>query len=225
MRRVALPQSFTTQIDSTTRFPIESPLATPTVLVKCLTLLGKCCRTIVCNGCCDVVLGGIWNTALEDFHSKMGHMDIACGRSMELKERTLFLKLNRGDLAMAQSVFDEMPEKEIITLAIAQSVFDERPEKDVISWNVMVSSYTMGRNMEQGYALFRQMLGSSFASWNAMICGYLDCRKIELACSFFDAVPQKNNVSHITVIFEYSKCCPSLVNCSVNMQTVGYVMI
>ncbi|PHT27422.1 Protein TPX2 [Capsicum baccatum] len=67
-------------------------------------------------------------TALVDFYSKVGNMDFA------------------------QSVFDEMVEKNIVSwnsvlggyvksgdLKMAQSVFDEMPEKDVISWNCMVA--------------------------------------------------------------------------------------
>ncbi|KAK6947662.1 Pentatricopeptide repeat [Dillenia turbinata] len=38
-----------------------------------------------------------------------------------------------------------------------------------------------------------------------MISGYVECGKIELARNFFDAMPQRNNVSWITMISGYSK--------------------
>ncbi|PHU13095.1 Pentatricopeptide repeat-containing protein [Capsicum chinense] len=134
-------------------------------------------------------------TALVDFYSKVGNMDFA------------------------QSVFDEMVEKNIVSwnsvlggyvksgdLKMAQSVFDEMPEKDVISWNSMVSGYARMGNIERACALFRQMPERSTASWNAMISGYIDCGKIELARSFFEAMDQKNSVSYIVLISGYSKC-------------------
>ncbi|XP_059658232.1 pentatricopeptide repeat-containing protein At4g22760 [Cornus florida] len=143
-------------------------------------------------GFCGVVYV---QTALVDFYSKLGNMDIA------------------------RKVFDEMVGKNVVSwnsimsgyvksgdLAMAHSVFDEMPEKDVISWNSMVSGYGRAGDMDQAFLLFRQMPERNPASWNAMISGYVDCGKIELARSFFDAMPQRNNVSQITMISGYSKC-------------------
>ncbi|XP_051145670.1 pentatricopeptide repeat-containing protein At4g22760 [Andrographis paniculata] len=133
-------------------------------------------------------------TALVDFYSKLGGMDIA------------------------RKVFDEIREKNVVTwnsmlagyvrhgdLAMAQGVFDEMPERDVISWNSMVTGYARANDMEQAYELFRRMPERNSASWNAMIVGYVECGRIEFARSFFDAMPERNTVSYITMISAYSK--------------------
>lgn len=134
-------------------------------------------------------------TALVDFHSKLGEM------------------------VTARKVFDEMGDKNVVSwnsilsgylksgdLAEAHTVFDEIPRKDVISWNSLISGYARVGNMDQACCLFQQMPEKNSASWNSMIGGFVDCGNIESARSLFDALPQRNNVSWITMIGGYSKC-------------------
>ncbi|XP_068318930.1 pentatricopeptide repeat-containing protein At4g22760 [Pyrus communis] len=134
-------------------------------------------------------------TALVDFHSKL------------------------GDMKTARKVFDGMPEKNVVSwnsvlsgylksgdMEEAQVLFDEIPNKDVVSWNSMVSGYARMGNMDKAYFLFQQIPQRSLASWNAMISGYVECERVESARGIFDAMPLRNNVSWITIISGYSKC-------------------
>ncbi|KAG6426709.1 hypothetical protein SASPL_110936 [Salvia splendens] len=54
-------------------------------------------------------------------------------------------------------------------LAMALSVIDEMPEKDVVSWTSMVSGYARGKDMEQAYevgGLGNDELAENFGEWN-----------------------------------------------------------
>ncbi|KAK4478088.1 hypothetical protein RD792_017353 [Penstemon davidsonii] len=142
-------------------------------------------------GLCKVVFV---QTALVDFYSKIGDMEVARNVFDEITERNMVSwnsilagYVRCGDLAMAQNLFDEML------------------VRDVVSWNSMVFGYARGNDMEKACTLFREMPERNPASWNAMIAGYVECGKIEMARSFFDAMPRRNNVSYITMISAYSK--------------------
>ncbi|XP_010277362.1 PREDICTED: pentatricopeptide repeat-containing protein At4g22760 [Nelumbo nucifera] len=129
----------------------------------------------------------------------------------------LYSKL--GDTRMAQLLFDNMAERNVVSwnsilsgylkageLTMARRIFDEIPMKDVVSWNSMVSGYAKAGDMENATSLFQQMPERNSASWNAMIGGYVDCGNIEAARRFFNDMPQRSNVSWITMIAGYSKC-------------------
>ncbi|KAL5728037.1 hypothetical protein ACHQM5_001162 [Ranunculus cassubicifolius] len=134
-------------------------------------------------------------TALVDFYSKL------------------------GDIGSAQSVFDEMPERNVVSwnsilfgylkageLEKARKVFDEIPVKDVISWNSMISGYAKSGNIVQAGYLFDQMPERNSASWNAMISGYADRGDMDAARRLFDKMPCRSNVSWIAMISGYSRC-------------------
>ncbi|KAK7387873.1 hypothetical protein VNO78_22670 [Psophocarpus tetragonolobus] len=123
-----------------------------------------------------------------------------------------------GDMGTARKMFDEMPEKSVVSwnsllsgyvktgiLDEAQDFFDEIPGKDVISWNAMVSGYAKAGNMDQACTLFQQMPERNLASWNAMITGFIECGSIASARKCFDAMPRQNCVTWMTMIAGYSK--------------------
>ncbi|KAL1330151.1 hypothetical protein HN51_047306 [Arachis hypogaea] len=77
-----------------------------------------------------------------------------------------------GDIVSAQKLFDEMPERSLVSLtamitcyakhgklAKARKVFDEmEEERDVICWNVMIDGYTQHGLPNEALLLFRKML-------------------------------------------------------------------
>lgn len=123
-----------------------------------------------------------------------------------------------GDMKMAQKVFDDIIQKNIVSwnsilfghlksgnLVEAHKVFDEIPEKDVISWNSILSGYARVGKMDLACSFFHRMPERNLVSWNAIISGFVDRGNIEVARTFFDTMPKRNNVSWITMISGYSK--------------------
>ncbi|XP_022736911.1 pentatricopeptide repeat-containing protein At4g22760-like [Durio zibethinus] len=129
----------------------------------------------------------------------------------------LYTKL--ADMDTAKRVFDEMPEKNVVSwnsilsghlkagnLLEARRVLDEIPKKNAISWNTILSGYAKMGNMDQMLLFFQQMPEKNLASWNTLISGYVEHGEIESARSFFDMMHQRNNVTWIIMIAGYSKC-------------------
>ncbi|KAL8533004.1 hypothetical protein ACS0TY_009312 [Phlomoides rotata] len=76
-----------------------------------------------------------------------------------------------GCLADAKNVFDEMPERNLVTwnvlmtgfikwgeIEFARSVFDEMPEKNVVSWSGLIDGYTRTNRFHEALSLFQKMV-------------------------------------------------------------------
>ncbi|XP_062115995.1 pentatricopeptide repeat-containing protein At4g22760 [Humulus lupulus] len=140
-----------------------------------------------------------------------------CG-SVYVETAVLDFYSKLGDMECARKVFDEMPERNVVSwnailsgylkfgnLEEAQRVFVDIPNKDVVSWNSMISGYARIGDMDKAISLFKQMPERNLASWNAVLSGFVSCGSMELARSNFDAMPVRNKVSWITMISGYSK--------------------
>ncbi|XXG61280.1 hypothetical protein AAC387_Pa04g2979 [Persea americana] len=126
--------------------------------------------------------------------------------------RTISHLIRTGRLHGARRVFDEMPQRNVITwnsmirgyvqsgeLVRARKLFDEMPERDVVSWNVMISGYVSCRgsirHIDEGRYLFDRMPRRDPVSWNTMISGYARSGRMEDALSLFNQMPERNVVS------------------------------
>lgn len=86
---------------------------------------------------------------------------------------TLFLKM--GDFSLAKRVFDEMPERDVISwtaaldvytrmglLENARELFEQMPERNEVSWSTMIARYDQSGNPVEALRLFKTMLLNEF---------------------------------------------------------------
>ncbi|KAK1591994.1 hypothetical protein Q3G72_017309 [Acer saccharum] len=101
--------------------------------------------------------------------------------------------------AEAFYIFDLIVQNSVLDLFMkcgetdfARWAFDEMDEKDVVSLNTMVSGYgnnVASGNMVEARALFDRMPNKDLASRNVMVSGYLDAGDLVGARYVFEAMP------------------------------------
>lgn len=97
------------------------------------------------------------------------------------------------DFGDACQLFDEMPERNVVTwntmisghakyghLIDARVVFEEMPKRNVGSWSALISGYVNGGDLEQGLCLFREMIGTEgiFPSQPILVSVLAGCARI-----------------------------------------------
>ncbi|KAJ8629771.1 hypothetical protein MRB53_023094 [Persea americana] len=91
-----------------------------------------------------------------------------------------------GDLDTARLLFDNMPERTVISwttmvaglvkfglLDDARRYFDEIPDKDVVLWNAMISGYVQHNRARDALALFHEMQATGIMPNEAILVGLL----------------------------------------------------
>ncbi|XP_057816041.2 pentatricopeptide repeat-containing protein At4g02750 [Cryptomeria japonica] len=124
----------------------------------------------------------------------------------------------KGWIEDARKLFDQMPERDVITWTAmvsgysqngrvddARNLFDKMPQRNVISWTAMLSGYVQNGRIEEACILFSQMPEKNVVSWTTMLAGYIQEGKLELAHDLFDRMPEKNVVSWNAMITAYAQ--------------------
>ncbi|KAM6542583.1 hypothetical protein CsatB_007030 [Cannabis sativa] len=85
----------------------------------------------------------------------------------------------------------------------ACQVFDEMPERDVVSWNSIITSYMARGEIESAVKLFNSMPERNIVTWNSVISGLSKAGNMELACIVFEKMTERNEVSWNSIISGY----------------------
>lgn len=115
-----------------------------------------------------------------------------------------------GQILKTDFLFDPFVANSVIRMYLefgrvefARQVFDEMPERDVISWNSMITGYLREGDVELARGLFDEMPGRDLVSYNAMVDGYGKCGKCELAEEIFGVTTQKDVKTWTSMISAY----------------------
>lgn len=71
----------------------------------------------------------------------------------------------------------------------ARKVFDDMPQRNVITWNAMIAGYLFFKDAESALLLFEAMPERTVVTWNEMIRGFAKVGDIGMARELFDEVP------------------------------------
>ncbi|XP_077245567.1 tetratricopeptide repeat (TPR)-like superfamily protein [Tasmannia lanceolata] len=130
----------------------------------------------------------------------------ACGQLGDARHgKSVHAWIERGksiwdwNLIVCNSLLDMYVKSE--ELELAQRVFDEHEERDVISWNIIIAGYANAGEMEIACRLFNQMPCRDLVSWNSLITGYAqkgNCRV--LLKLFSDMVAEDVKPDKVTIV-------------------------
>ncbi|XP_024527904.1 pentatricopeptide repeat-containing protein At2g13600-like [Selaginella moellendorffii] len=108
----------------------------------------------------------------------------------------------RGHLEDAQSIFDRMPEKNLLAwtamlvahaqrgrLEDARRIFHGMVERDLVAWTALVGALAQQGHVEEAKEVFDKMPHLDLVSWNAMIAGYAQNGRVAAARSLFAKTP------------------------------------
>ena len=122
-----------------------------------------------------------------------------------------------GNLDSACRVFEEMPERDVVSwnsmisgylahgeVEFAIGLIDLMPERSMVSWNSVVSGLSKAGNMELAHSVFERMPERNEVSWNSMISGYVRLGDIKSAQCIFDQMPKRTVVSWTAMISGYT---------------------
>ncbi|KAF5729242.1 pentatricopeptide repeat-containing protein [Tripterygium wilfordii] len=60
----------------------------------------------------------------------------------------------------------------VTSLADACALFDEMPERNIVTWNTMITGYSNSGDLSKAYAIFEEMPARDVSTWSAMISAY-----------------------------------------------------
>lgn len=121
------------------------------------------------------------------------------------------------NLNSASQVFEEMPERDVVSwntmisaymnrgkIGAAISLFESMPERNIITWNSVIGGLSKSGNMDLAYSVFQRMPERNDVSWNTMISSYIKVGDLGTAQAIFDEMPEKSVVSWTAMVSGYA---------------------
>ncbi|KAL3632549.1 hypothetical protein CASFOL_025533 [Castilleja foliolosa] len=153
-------------------------------------------------------------TPQKDSRFSIPREDYTLNQDVAKANHTITRLCQEGKISEAHEVFEEMPERDVISWTAlisgyirgglvkeARELFDRvDAEKNVVTWTAMISGYLKTNNLSDAVKLFDEMPNKNVVAWNTMIDGYLRFGRLEQALDVFDKMGDKNVVSWNMVI-------------------------
>ncbi|KAK1410438.1 hypothetical protein QVD17_36975 [Tagetes erecta] len=109
------------------------------------------------------------------------------------------------DLYVSNTLIDMYVRCEV--LDSARKVFDEMPERDVISWTSLIVAYVRRGNMGEAGKLFDEMPVRDMVAWTAMVMGFSQNGKPREALEYFDRMLEARvETDEVTLASVISAC-------------------
>lgn len=122
-----------------------------------------------------------------------------------------------GNLSLARKLFDEMPERDVVSwntiigacmsrgeIESAIGMFESMPERNIVSSNSVISGLLKAGEMELAHSVFQRMPERNDVSWNAMLSGYVKVGDMEIAQEIFNEMPKRSVVSWTAMVSGYA---------------------
>ncbi|KAK6257652.1 hypothetical protein QUC31_001111 [Theobroma cacao] len=143
-------------------------------------------------------------------------LKMGLGSSVFVQNILLDFYAKCGNLGFALRVFEEMPDRDVVSwnsmigaymarreIESAIGLFELMPERNAVTWNSLLSGLSRAENMSLASSVFERMPERNEIAWNSMISGYLKMGNLDAARSIFDQMPQKTVVSWTALISGY----------------------
>ncbi|VVB07139.1 unnamed protein product [Arabis nemorensis] len=89
----------------------------------------------------------------------------------------------------------------------ARKVFDEMPERDVITWTELIAAYARVGNMKSAAELFESLPSKDMMAWTAMVTGFAQNAKPQEALEYFNRMEKSGiQADEVTVAGFISAC-------------------
>lgn len=108
-------------------------------------------------------------------------------------------------------------------LRSAQTIFDGMPDKNVVSWTSMVTAYAKNGSIESAKEFFDQMPVKNVVSWNAMISCYVREGQFKGALELFQEMCSSNVVPDEATLVCVLSACSQIGDLVIGKETHKYI--
>ncbi|CAH8358128.1 unnamed protein product [Eruca vesicaria subsp. sativa] len=95
-------------------------------------------------------------------------------------------------------------------LESARKVFDEMPERDVISWTEVIAAYAKSGDMESAEGMFERLPKKDVVAWTAMVTGFVQNAKPLEAVECFDRMERSGVLPDEVTVAGFISACAQL---------------
>lgn len=130
-------------------------------------------------------------------------LDVELGR--QIHAQTIFIGRFASDLYVGNTLIDMYVKCGF--LECGRKVFDEMPERDVISWTELIVAYAKNGDMDSAAELFDGLPVKDMVAWTAMVTGYSQNARPREALDIFERMQNVGvETDDITLVGVISAC-------------------